>query len=114
MHGGCRIHNLVLVLMNERGISLTEAVAQAVELHDNEVRSFLQCVEQLPSFGAADADVECYVEMLRCWIRGHLDWAHETGRYRPFEERTGEQAAEQADTQAAEQADTQAAEQVAA
>ena len=90
------IHNLVLVLMNERRISIGEAVVQAVAFHDNEVRSFLQEIEQLPSFGAADADVQRYVEMLRCWIRGHFDWAHETGRYRPFELQTGEITAEMA------------------
>lgn len=98
------IHNLVLVLMHERRISLPEAVAQTVELHDNEVRCFLEAIEQLPSFGAADGDVARYVGMLRCWIRGHLDWAHETGRYRPFEEGVSEQIPAQADTQAAAQA----------
>jgi hypothetical protein len=98
------IHNLVLVLMNERGISLTQAVGQATELHDNEIHSFLACVEQLPSFGAADRDVACYVEMLRCWIRGHLDWAHETGRYRPFEDRVSEQLTAQTGAQTDAQA----------
>jgi 5-epi-alpha-selinene synthase len=85
------IHNLVLVLMNERRLPIGEALAQAVALHDHEVRSFLHDLAQLPSFGAADADVQCYVTMMRCWIRGHLDWAHETGRYRPFEAPAGEQ-----------------------
>ena len=95
------IHNLVLVLMNELGISLTEAVVQATALHDNEIHSFLSCIDQLPSFGAADRDVACYVEMLRCWIRGHLDWAHETGRYRPFEDRVSAQLPAQTDAQVA-------------
>jgi hypothetical protein len=77
------VHNLVLVLMNERRLTIAEAVAQTIALHDDEVRRFLQEVEQLPSFGLDHADVQRYVEMLRCWIRGHLDWAHETGRYHP-------------------------------
>jgi hypothetical protein len=80
------MHNLVMVLMTERKLTISEAVAQAVALHDDEVKSFLQEVEQLPSFGIANAAVQRYVTMLQCWIRGHLDWAHETGRYRPFEE----------------------------
>jgi hypothetical protein len=83
-------HNLVLVLMNERRLTIAEAVAQVVALHDNEVESFLQEVEQLPCFGAADASVRRYVDMMRCWIRGHVDWAYETGRYRPFDESAGE------------------------
>jgi hypothetical protein len=86
------LHNLVLVLMNEHRMSIAEAVAAAVRLHDDEVRGFLKEVDQLPSFGMADASVQRFVEMLRCWIRGHLDWAHETGRYRPFDEPAGEQA----------------------
>lgn len=85
-------HNLVLVLMNERRLTIAEAVQQAVALHDDEVRGFLQEVEHLPRSGVTGADVRRYVEMLRCCIRGHLDWAHETGRYRPFDEPAGEQA----------------------
>jgi avermitilol synthase len=80
------MHNLVLVLMNERRLTITEAVAQAVELHDSEVRSFLLEIEQLPSFGVGSAGVLGYVSMLTSWVRGHLDWAQETGRYRPFED----------------------------
>jgi hypothetical protein len=87
------IHNLVLVLMNERRLTITEAVAQAVRLHDAEVKRFLQEVEQLPSFGVANASVRRYVTMLTCWIRGHLDWAHDNGRYRPFDEPAAELAA---------------------
>jgi 5-epi-alpha-selinene synthase len=75
------IHNLVVVLMNEHGLTISEAVEQAVKLHDNEVRSFVQEAEQLPSFHPIDADVRSYVEMLQRWIRGHLDWAYENGRY---------------------------------
>lgn len=70
------IHNLVLVLMNERQLTIAEAVAETVALHDNEVVSFLREVEQIPSFGVADASVQRYVEMLHCLIRGHLDWAY--------------------------------------
>jgi len=81
-----QIHNLVLVLMNERRLTVAQARAEVVALHDDEVRNFLAASAQLRSFGIADAGVQRYVAMLRCWIRGHLDWAHETGRYRPFDE----------------------------
>jgi len=86
------IHNLVLVLMNERQWTIAEAVAATVALHDQQVLCFLQEVEQIPSFGAADASVQRYVEMLQSLIRGHLDWAYETGRYRPLDEPAGEPA----------------------
>jgi hypothetical protein len=96
-----QIHNLVLVLMQEGQLPIEAAVVEAVALHDSEVYGFLQEVEQLPSFGIADLGVQRYVEMLRCWIRGHLDWAHETGRYRPSDEPAGEPIEQLADTAAA-------------
>jgi hypothetical protein len=80
------IHNLVLVLMTERRLTMAKARAEVVALHDHEVHSFLAQLARLPSFGIAEAGVQRYVAMLTCWIRGHLDWAHETGRYRPFDE----------------------------
>jgi hypothetical protein len=80
------VHNLVLVLMNEHQLTVADAVADAVALHDNEVHSFLGEVERLPSFGVAAGSVRRHVEMLRCWIRGHLDWAQETGCYQPFDD----------------------------
>jgi 5-epi-alpha-selinene synthase len=75
------VHNLIEVLRVTTGSSLAEAVAAAVAKHDAEVRTFLELERRLPSFGDADADVRRYVAILRSWIRGHLDWAHETGRY---------------------------------
>lgn len=78
-HG--EIHNLVIVLMNERGLTASQAVQHAVKLHDDEVCSFLADIRQLSSFDLAGADVSSYVRMLTCWIRGHMDWACETGRY---------------------------------
>jgi hypothetical protein len=77
------IHNLVMAVMIEDGKTLAEAVTVTVQRHDREVCGFIQDVELLPCFGAADPEVRRYVEMLRCWIRGHLDWARETGRYQP-------------------------------
>lgn len=76
------VHNLVVVGMNERGLSLDEAVDWAVDLHDTETRLFERLLGKLPSFGSEiDAQVVAYAGMLKSWVRGHLDWAHETGRY---------------------------------
>ncbi len=77
------VHNLVLAIMDEEALPLEEAVQRACEQHDDEVRAFIEAADQLPSFGDADEDVQRYVAMLRSWIRGHLDWSQETGRYRP-------------------------------
>jgi hypothetical protein len=76
-------HNLVRLLADERRISIDEAVVRVVALHNDEVRNFLALEEQLPSFGERDDDVHAFVAMLKSWMRGHLDWAQETGRYRP-------------------------------
>ncbi len=76
------VHNLIVVAMRERGLSLDEAVDWAVDLHDTETRLFERLLGKLPSFGPeVDAQVKAYAGMLTAWVRGHLDWAHETGRY---------------------------------
>jgi hypothetical protein len=76
--------NLVAVLACERGMSLGRALASAIAMHDAEVRSFIALSSDLPSIGAGeDEGVHGYVAMLRCWVRGHLDWGTETGRYDP-------------------------------
>lgn len=38
-------------------------------------------IARLPSAATAGPGVQRHVEMLTCWIRGHLDWAHEICRY---------------------------------
>ncbi len=77
------VHNVVLVLMHREGLSLGEAVARAVALHDERVRSLVAMSSSLPSFGERDGDARRYAAMLCDWVRGHLDWARETGRYSP-------------------------------
>jgi 5-epi-alpha-selinene synthase len=77
------VNNLVLALMDNEALPLEAAVARACEEHDAEVRRFLELERALPSFGAADGEVRRYLGILRSFIRGHLDWSRETGRYRP-------------------------------
>ena len=50
-------HNLVFVLAQAGALARPAAVARAVAMHD--------------------------AAMLRAWVRGHLDWGRETGRYAP-------------------------------
>ena len=80
--GEGQTHNLVVVLQHEYQISVQEAVERAVEIHDAEVRTFIELSAQLPSFGAQiDAELQRYISGLRSWMRGCLDWYLETGRY---------------------------------
>lgn len=72
--------NLVAVIARARNGSLQDAVTRAAAMHDAEARRFAALVEDVSHLGE---DAARYAEMLRCWVRGHLDWAQETGRYAP-------------------------------
>lgn len=77
------VHNLVLTLRHEHQCTLQEAIQRAAELHDNEVRAFIELETQLPSFGKdIDYQLKRYVFSLRSWVRGSLDWHFISGRYR--------------------------------
>jgi 5-epi-alpha-selinene synthase len=77
------VHNLVLTLRHEHQCNLQEAIQRAVELHDNEVRAFVELETQLPSFGKdVDYQLERYVSSLCSWMRGSLDWHCTSERYR--------------------------------
>ncbi|AHY47823.1 Terpene synthase family, metal binding domain [Rubrobacter radiotolerans] len=77
------VHNIVLVLMAERDLSLEEAGRTAVGMHDREVTRFLALERELPSFGRTiDENLARYVSVLRYRMRGNLDWSLESLRYR--------------------------------
>ena len=81
------VHNLVLVLQHEYHISFEEALKRAVELHDAQVRNFIELSVQLPSFGAEiNANLQRYVLALRFWMSGYLDWIMKSPRYGKFSE----------------------------
>ena len=78
------VHNLVVVLKEERGLSLEGAVAEAAAMHDAEVRRFISLSETLPVFGEeVDEELQRYVIVLKAWMRANLDWSfQDTARYR--------------------------------
>ncbi len=81
-----KTHNLVLVLQHSGHIPLQEALDRAAELHDAQVRTFIELSAELPYFGIEiNAHLQRYLSGLRSWMRGHLDWYLETGRYRSTE-----------------------------
>jgi hypothetical protein len=79
------VHNLVFVLAKAEDLALAEALARAVEMHDREVEEFVALVRAVEVDGRiADADRDAlrrYAAMMTAWVRGHLDWGRETGRY---------------------------------
>jgi hypothetical protein len=71
--------NLVAVLAEAEGLDLRAAVTRAAPMHDDEACVFARRAADL----GGDEALARYAAMLRAWVRGHLDWAHATGRYRP-------------------------------
>jgi 5-epi-alpha-selinene synthase len=76
------VHNLVMLYMTEQGLDRDAAVAHVVARHDDEMRAFIALTARLPDVGDERPQLLRYVGVLRGWMRGHLDWARETGRYR--------------------------------
>lgn len=83
IRSGETTHNLVFVVRHAFGLSLQEAVVRVAEMHDAEVRLFLELTEDIPRFGMElDLEIERYVRALRARMRGNLDWTLKSARYR--------------------------------
>jgi hypothetical protein len=79
------VHNLVLVLQHEYQCSLQLAMDVAVDMHNREMKQFLQLESQIlcdPRY-RDNSDISEYIRGLRFWIRGNVDWSYESGRYLP-------------------------------
>jgi len=78
-------HNLVLVLKNERAITLEKAIIQAVDIHNAETEKFASLCAQLPLFDErTDKELQRYVYVLSMQVAGNVVWSEsETKRY-PF------------------------------
>ncbi|KAI9438409.1 isoprenoid synthase domain-containing protein [Russula earlei] len=78
-HGG---HNIVTVVMNEKGVDLDSALRWLGDYHGDVLSKFRAQSLTLPSWGATvDAEVSAFVERLGYWIRGIDSWSLETERY---------------------------------
>jgi 5-epi-alpha-selinene synthase len=75
-------HNLVIVLQHERGCSLQAALDTVVELHDAEIRSFIDLQAQVTADRPLEQSTQVYLLGLRSWMRGNLEWSADTARYR--------------------------------
>ena len=80
-HAYGEVHNQVVLLMHECGMSSQEARCAAVEQHNGYMRAFIAAERPLPDAGDEKFELMRFVGVLRSCIRGHLDWAYETGRY---------------------------------
>lgn len=74
--------NLVLVLQHNYELTLQEAVDCAAIIHNQEVKAFEALAEQLALCGLnMEAGLQQYLDGLRAWMRGNLDWSLTCGRY---------------------------------
>jgi len=72
-------NNLVLVLAKSLGGDLRSALGRAIQMHDREANELALHLAQIRLTGSDAA--QRYAATLGYWVRGHLDWARETGRY---------------------------------
>ncbi|KAH9053668.1 terpenoid synthase [Lactarius vividus] len=78
-HGG---HNILTVVMNEKGVDLDGAVDWLAEYNGVVLSKFQAQYRMLPSWGPdLDRIVTAFVERLGHWIRGHDCWSFESERY---------------------------------
>jgi hypothetical protein len=76
------VHNLVLAIRQEYQCSLSEALQQALLLHDRETDTFMKTRRQLPRFNpAVDMALERYIDGLQYWICANRDWSLTAMRY---------------------------------
>jgi 5-epi-alpha-selinene synthase len=79
------VHNLVLVIQNEFQCSLQVAMDRAVEMHNLEMKKFLELESLVRAKYCSDdqtgIEISKYLNGLRTCIRGNVDWSCESGRY---------------------------------
>jgi hypothetical protein len=73
--------NMPAVFAREQGLPMAEAFARVGAFADADTRSFVRMTDRLLA-DAPDPLVRKYVDGLKAWIRGNLDWSMTTGRYR--------------------------------
>lgn len=76
-------HNWARVFARETGCSTAAAVRCLAEAHNDRVRRYIALERALPNFDVAtDLALRRYLHTFRGWMRGNIDWATASGRYR--------------------------------
>ncbi|KAG2129186.1 isoprenoid synthase domain-containing protein [Suillus bovinus] len=80
--GDVHWHNMVAVLMHERGLDLQGAIDYAGQMCQDAIQRFEYNRAMLPSWGAeVDRQVDIYVQGLQNIIVGPLHWQSKSARY---------------------------------
>jgi hypothetical protein len=81
----CGLANVVFTLQRDHSLSLPEAARMVGRMCDEELLAFEQLVEQLPllvvDYEQNKAAIDGYVDVLRRWMRGLVDWSARSDRY---------------------------------
>ncbi|ALF56009.1 terpene synthase [Nostoc piscinale CENA21] len=76
------VHNSIIVLHYQHRIPLNQAVSIVADMHNQELKSFLDLQATIPYFKKEINDeVSKYLSGLHTWIRGNFDWSCHSGRY---------------------------------
>ncbi|MCF3106943.1 methyltransferase domain-containing protein [Streptomyces roseoverticillatus] len=78
-HGA--MHNLVTVLAREHACTLQEAVHRTVAMREEEARALLTTESRLRP--TLDEAARTYIDGLKHWVQGHLDYSTESSRWHP-------------------------------
>lgn len=73
--------NLPAVIAREQGLPIAKAFERVGAFADADTRTFVHMIERLLT-NEPDCVIKKYVDGLKAWIRGNLDWSTTTGRYR--------------------------------
>jgi hypothetical protein len=73
------VHSLPPILSAQYGIDMPEALHRAGQMHDHAVRQYLE--QEAAARAHAGPQLHRYLDDLRFWMTGNLDWSLETRRY---------------------------------
>jgi 5-epi-alpha-selinene synthase len=79
--------NVIFTLQRDHSLTLVDATRMVARMCDGELAAFLQAEKQLPillgqKFDRNSAAYEAYINVMKRWMRGLLDWSARSDRYR--------------------------------
>ncbi|HVI47127.1 MAG TPA: terpene synthase family protein [Chitinophaga sp.] len=81
---GRDVMNLVLIMENEKVLSRSNALIEAVKIHDSDLSKYVELEKSVPDFGEYNLAVKTFLDYNNLMIAGHWRWyIVDTLRYRP-------------------------------
>jgi hypothetical protein len=74
------VHSLPVILAYQQGLGRKQALDATARLHDQQVACYLRAEHKVRS--RASPALSRYLDDLRFWMTGNLQWSRDTGRYR--------------------------------